>query len=160
MKKKSSKRPPAEGRGPYAPRKKASELAQLRVEAGLTQAAAAAKLELASDSLGNIERGRAPASPRVLKEMVKLYGAPSRTILRAYRRGRQQPGYVAEGGPAWIAAAKALDEEIMSMPRPSLRKKHELAVSDLQRIIGMVKRGEIKRAETFALSLEPVWGQR
>lgn len=75
------------GRKPYA-LKQASALAQLRIDAGLTQATAAEKLELEVASLGNIERGTASASDDVLERMSKAYDASLPRVRKAHRLTR------------------------------------------------------------------------
>lgn len=73
---------------PYA-LSKGSALAQLRIEAGYTQALAAEELGMRNpNSLSNIERGAVPTSKEKLAKMAKLYGVALARVERAYRAGR------------------------------------------------------------------------
>lgn len=76
--------------------KRSSPLAELRVKAKLTRAAAAKELGISADSLGNIERGVAAASDRVLEGMARAYGASELSVTRAYRASRR--GFIAREG--------------------------------------------------------------
>lgn len=75
----------------------ASALAKLRIAAGLSQAAAAAKLEVAVNSLSNVERGSVPASNELLERMAAVYAATENQVVRAYRAGRREQFLVREG---------------------------------------------------------------
>lgn len=79
----------SEGRGPYST-KRGGELARLRVDAGMTQDAAADQLQIKPGSLSNIERGAVEASETVMERMAEAYGRPVAAVRRAYLKRRRQ----------------------------------------------------------------------
>ncbi len=74
---------------PYVTRR-SSPLAELRVRAKLTRAAAAAMLGIAGSSLSNIERGAVLASDQVQERMAEVYGVSTVALRRAYVASRRE----------------------------------------------------------------------
>lgn len=68
---------------------RSSQLAELRVKAKLTRAAAAEFLEISTKGLGNIERGTR-ASDELLELMADVYGVSLLAVRRAYLAGRRE----------------------------------------------------------------------
>ena len=81
---------------PYTTRR-SSPLAELRVRAKLTAAAAAERIGIAASSLGNIERGSVPASDQVQEKMAEAYGVSMVSLRRAYVASRRE--FIVREGP-------------------------------------------------------------
>ena len=67
----------------------ASALAKLRVDAGLSAAAAAETLDIAEVDLSAIEDGTAPAATTLLADMARLYHAIPHLVVKAYLADRR-----------------------------------------------------------------------
>jgi len=62
----------------------AGALAKMRLDAGLSSAAAAESLDLAEVELSAIEAGTAPAPTTLLANMARLYHANPHLLVKAY----------------------------------------------------------------------------
>lgn len=67
----------------------ANALAKLRVDAQLSIAAAAERLDIADDDLSAIEGSTTPAPTTLLADMARLYGATPHAVVVAYLADRR-----------------------------------------------------------------------
>jgi transcriptional regulator with XRE-family HTH domain len=111
------------GRSPTVRRRRlGNELRRLRDAAGLTIEQVAENLECSSSKISRIETARVGATPRDVRDMLRLYGVTDGRLdelQQVAREGRQRSGWYAEyrGLPNWTLAdleAEAFSVEMYS----------------------------------------------